>query len=45
MRFKNVKAIYPPPGNDIILPDWKVEKFFETIGFGREEYADKFESL
>lgn len=45
LRFKKVKPIYPPPGNNLILPDWEVNKFFDKLGYGLKEYSDKFENL
>ena len=45
VRLKNVKAIYPPPGNNIILPDWEVSKLFDKLGYGLKEYSDKFENM
>lgn len=45
LRFNNIKAIYPPPGNNLIIPDWEVNKFFDKLGYGLKEYSDKYESL
>lgn len=30
--MNSVVPIYPPPGNDLKIPPWTVEKFFEKIG-------------
>ena len=45
MRFNSVRPIYPPPGDNLVIPDWTVEKFFDKIGFGSKEYMSNFEKL
>jgi hypothetical protein len=45
MRRRTIAPIFPPPGLDLKVPDWKVDKFMLRIGNGCSEYADKFETL
>lgn len=45
MRFRSVKPIYPPPGENLKIPNWSVEKFFDKIGFGSKEYLSHFENM
>ena len=45
MRFRSIKPIFPPPGENLQIPNWSVEKFFSKIGYGSKEYITSFESL
>ena len=45
VKFKSIKAIYPPPGNNLVVPEWEVEKFFNKLGYGLNEFTDKFENI
>ena len=45
VRFRTIKPVYPPPGLALELPDWPVEKFLASIGFGAKEHAEKFTNL
>jgi hypothetical protein len=45
MGRRTITPIVPPPGLDLKLPDWKVDKFMLKIGDGCSEYSEKYESL
>ena len=46
MRFKCRRPIYPPPGNNLSIPeDLTPEQFLKQIGGDTEEYAEKFENV
>eukprot|EP01017_Pseudomicrothorax_dubius_P034104 TRINITY_DN4634_c0_g1_i1.p1 TRINITY_DN4634_c0_g1~~TRINITY_DN4634_c0_g1_i1.p1 ORF type:complete len:138 (+),score=32.94 TRINITY_DN4634_c0_g1_i1:93-506(+) len=46
IRGRTIQPVFPPPGLDLQVPEgWTVEKFFQKIGGGLPEYADKFEDL
>jgi hypothetical protein len=34
IHFKNIIPCFPPPGNNIIFPNWDVKYFLERIGMG-----------
>jgi len=42
---RSITPIYPPPGLNLQLPEWPVDKFMLKIGNGCSDYADKFETL
>jgi hypothetical protein len=54
MRMKSIKPIYPPPGENLVIPskkfkinflDWSPKIFCERIGGDCHEVADKFENI
>jgi hypothetical protein len=36
IKFNVIKPIYPPPGFDLIIPNWQTKYFLEKIGMGCE---------
>lgn len=42
---RSIKKVYPPPGENLKLPDWTVEKYLQKIGMGAIEHIDSFETL
>ena len=40
-----LRRVYPPPGDDLVLPDWTVEKYLDKIGFGCIDHLDLFEGM
>jgi len=45
LKLRTVQPVYPPPGLNLQIPEWKHEDFLMRIGGGCSDYADKFESL
>ena len=43
--MRSVKPTYPPPGDNLKLPDWTAEYFMKQIGGDCGEYGDKFKDL
>ena len=40
MKMKTVKRITPPPGDNLVLPDWTPQQFLRRIGGDCEEYHE-----
>ncbi|CDW81732.1 UNKNOWN [Stylonychia lemnae] len=46
MRMKHVNPIFPPPGQNLMIPkDLTPEVYLKSIGGDCGEYADKFETI
>lgn len=43
--MNHVNRIYPPPGENLVLPDWTVQHFFRKIGGDCEEFHENFSDL
>jgi hypothetical protein len=45
VNFRVIKPIYPPPGDNLQIPDWPVSTFLEKIGMGCEKFSSEFQSI
>lgn len=45
MRMKSIKPIFPPPGDNLVIPKWTTELFCEKVGGDCHTVADKFENI
>jgi len=45
MRMKWVKPVFPPPGENLELPEWTPQFFLKKIGGDCEEFHEQFKDL
>ena len=45
IKMHHFTPVYPPPGLNLQLPDWKPEYFMTQIGADCGDYGDKFKNL